>query len=144
MIIELELQGWKPGEVIYADSNFLTVKARKEIRKRFEVPKVELVNDEVILAALEKQFSEKKPTQQEIYEGYMQVFKKNEAPEIDKVSFYEALCAACCRWKKGTALIPFTQEDFDNLPFEIASHIDSKLFTSADKSFLVRTPASQV
>ena len=109
----------KDGRIIVIDSDFITVRKRKEIQKKFKKQPVQVApeEDKVILAKLESRFAEKSPTQMEIYKGFLELVKPVPAESEDEIDerFFEELTRVCCRWKakKGKGEnVPLTEEEF--------------------------------
>ena len=124
------------GEILIMNSDLITVRSRKEIRNKFATPTQEIGDDKVILSALEEEFAQNPPTQMRIYEAFLSLIKPQK--ENSDEPFFEELCRVCLRWKKNdTELVEVTEEEFQNLPFDVADYILKNLFTDNEKSFLV-------
>lgn len=140
----------KDGRIIFADTNYLTVRKRKEAASKFEKRGFEIKEDKEILADLSAKFKATPPTEQQIYEGYLSLMKKQNAEEKQRMAgenreeFYEELTRLCCRWLiKGTAAIEYkeiSQEEFQNLPFFAADYLANNLFSEEEQGFLVVAP----
>ena len=128
------------GKKIEIDSDLITVKSRKAIKKKFEKPATVLVDDKELLSKMEAEFKVTAPTQQRIYECFTTLIKPVEEDNED--DFLEECCRICCKWLKedGKPGAVLTEKEFQELPYNVGLFISRVVFSEVDKSFLVVAP----
>lgn len=135
-MLEITLQD---GRKLVFSYNFVTIASRRKIvleQKKRKAPVVE--KDETILEELHKKYSEKPPSYEEIYEGALRLLNKgvDEEPD-DDLYFSDAINRYALRWADEAGnLKELTQEEYDDLPYDLILDIASKL-DKEEKGFLV-------
>lgn len=129
-------------KVLLVDKNFLTLKKRNEIKKKFASDsKPTLKNDAAILEEAVERFTATPPNAKELYEVYMKLLQDPDEKKADDEDFFTELCAVCCKWDGSDEALSVAE--FEELPYDIAQWISLELYGEKKVDFLLDSPVSK-